>query len=1125
MTDYFVSQSGAGSEDGSSAANAWAYADIPWGTVANNVLYIVGTITSNFSVGAHGSNSVTPLQIRGDYPGNAGDVDVASGNAVTIPGNTNRNHTHFYGLSVNSANSNGFRIQSGVGLVGRRWYNCTSSGNGSSGFSFQNTSGHDYTDIVMDGCTISSNGLYAVSCIIPNGNSQSYTDWTIQNCTANLNASDCFRITPEAGNQVATIDNFVFYNNKMYNNGMTNGGRGLRFGAATHLHNTGNGALITYNTAIGNGKDGNQGGGLDIRSCAGDPAGSIGDTDQCYIAYNRACGNHGENGGINVYGALNGVVEWNVCNDQYVSETDNAAPNGPVIDGNGIIMDANSDHMECRYNSCSRNKGSSAVNSGAGIMVLFDTLEVHVHHNWGYGNKYGLWSQSNTTQEDILFENNTFLECEEDGFRYGNPGDPQENILRNCLFTGVSGSDWGIENVNAVNLGYEDYNLFYGFDSGASTSNGGLGSNSITTQPTFAANVTYEDDGSGTATTQIQDKASSIWEFSAEGEGERVIEVDGSGDFITTANGGGAGGTQSMMLATDQGDPDHYIQLTMASGWTTETTGIYGLLRFTDIDNCIVVRVFGTGAGGLAVRSRIGGTETTLTGLTTQPEAGSVYRVECYTETVALYKDGTLINTARVLASSLDPLATRVGMGAFQVNASPTWTNFESGVLLPEMRPLDGDSPQVGAGVNGTYGADPDELGHVTDSWPIGAYDINAGGGTVPTLSNNTASSITAGGCTPQVDTDVGNGTLYMTVGPDGESSWRTDIVAGVLRDQSPALASESIAVTTTGTQTFSAITSLDPATNYELQFVHVSASDDMSLKAFDGFTTSASATPSLSSPTAGSVTEDSVTPSVTTDTANGVISCVVVPDGDSPSVAQIKAGEQSNGNPAIGAATVDVTTAGAYSLGVIDGLDTATAYELFFVHTTNEDVDSSSATVGFTTTASAPVLTSPAAGFLTEISVVPSVRTDTGNGTIYMVVVPDGDVPSAAQIKAGLQSNGLAAIGDESAEPSTSGLLTFTEVSGLSPDTNYEIYFIQTSSVPLDSEVVTVGFSTTGTDPEDGSKCMFEETAEASASQQNTVAIDMSGPSISERVTQALLETGSALLLECGGSLLFEDG
>lgn len=952
MTDYFVSQSGAGAQDGTSVANAWAYANIPWGTVANNVLYIVGTITSNFSVGAHNSSSTTPLQIRGDYAGNAGDIDVSSGNAFTIPGNTNRNYTHVYGLTVKSSSANGFRIQSGVGLIGRRFYDCIASDNGSSGFSFQNTSGHDHTDIVMDGCTISSNGLYAVSCIIPNGNSMSYTDWTIQNCEAHLNASDCFRITPEKGNQVATIDNFVFYNNKMYNNGMTNGGRGLRFGAATHLHNTGNGALITYNTAIGNGKDGNQGGGLDIRSCAGDPSGSIGDTNMCYIAHNRACGNHGENGGINVYGALNGVVEWNVCNDQYVSETDNASPFDPVIDGNGIIMDANSDHMECRYNSCSRNKGSSAVNSGCGIMVLFDTLEVHVHHNWGYGNKYGLWSQSNTTQEDILFENNTFLECEEDGFRYGNPGNPEENILRNCLFTGVTGSDHGVENAHATNLAYEDYNLFYNFDNGASSSNGGLGANSITTEPTFAADTTYEDDGSGTATTQIQDKSPSIWEFIGD-EGERVIEVDGSGDFITTNNGAGSSGVQSVYAATDQSDPDHYIEMTMASGWTTETTGIYGAVRITDFDNCIIMRVLGTGAGGLAVRSRIGGTETTLTAetgsMTTQPTAGSVYRLEVYTETVRLLKDGTEIGTARVLASSLDPLTTRCGMLAAQVNANPTWTNFKSGVLLPEMRPLNASSPQVGAGVNGTYGTDPDQLGHVADSWPIGAHDLNTGG-TTPTLSNDTAASITADGCTPTVDTDVGNGTLYMTIGPDGEASWRTDIVAGVLRDQSPALAAESITVTGTGTQTFSAVTGLDPATDYELQFVHVSASDDMSLKAFGGFTTLASSVPTLSDPTASSVGQDTVTPSVTTDGASGTLYCVVVPDGDAPSAAQIKAGEQSNGNPAVAVGNEVVTAADTYSFGALTGLTPGTDYELYFVHTTPEDIDSSTATVGFTT-------------------------------------------------------------------------------------------------------------------------------------------------------------------------------
>ena len=109
---------------------------------------------------------------------------------------------------------------------------------------------------------------------------------------------------------------------------------------------------------------------------------------------------------------------------------------------------------------------------------------------------------------------------------------------------------------------------------------------------------------------------------------------------------------------------------------------------------------------------------------------------------------------------------------------------------------------------------------------------------------------------------------------------------------------------------------------------------------------------PSLANPVAASVSSATVVPRVTTSTTGGTVYAVVVPDGDSPSVAQIKAGQQSSGAAAVAAVSLVVTAAAQYDLPSVSGLTAATSYEIYFVHTSTGGADSSSVTVGFTTDA-----------------------------------------------------------------------------------------------------------------------------------------------------------------------------
>ncbi len=107
---------------------------------------------------------------------------------------------------------------------------------------------------------------------------------------------------------------------------------------------------------------------------------------------------------------------------------------------------------------------------------------------------------------------------------------------------------------------------------------------------------------------------------------------------------------------------------------------------------------------------------------------------------------------------------------------------------------------------------------------------------------------------------------------------------------------------------------------------------------------------PVLSVPTSTNPTSVGFVPSVTTDEANGTAYLVVVPDGDSPTPTQVKAGQQSNGSPAEVSESVVVTTTGQIDFSVITDLDMGTDYELYFVHSDASANDSTMVTAAAST-------------------------------------------------------------------------------------------------------------------------------------------------------------------------------
>jgi hypothetical protein len=127
---------------------------------------------------------------------------------------------------------------------------------------------------------------------------------------------------------------------------------------------------------------------------------------------------------------------------------------------------------------------------------------------------------------------------------------------------------------------------------------------------------------------------------------------------------------------------------------------------------------------------------------------------------------------------------------------------------------------------------------------------------------------------------------------------------------------------------------------------------------------------PTLSGQTVTLVSGTSGTPKVTTTKASGTVYMVCVPNGDSPSVAQIKAGQRSNGTSAIASQSQAVTASGVQTFSTVTGLTTDTPYDFWFVHT-NSEGDSTAVNADFT-----PVIGS---GDFGNVWVTPTTVTDLG--------------------------------------------------------------------------------------------------------------------------------------------------
>lgn len=109
-----------------------------------------------------------------------------------------------------------------------------------------------------------------------------------------------------------------------------------------------------------------------------------------------------------------------------------------------------------------------------------------------------------------------------------------------------------------------------------------------------------------------------------------------------------------------------------------------------------------------------------------------------------------------------------------------------------------------------------------------------------------------------------------------------------------------------------------------------------------------------------------------------------------------------------------------------------------------------------------APTLSSPSSGTPSPYGCTgASVSTDEGNGTLYWVLVPDADAPSAAQVKAGQNSSGGAAVVSGNQAVSGTGTQNIATIGTAKPNTNYELVYMHEDAATNQSATSSVGLTT----------------------------------------------------------------
>jgi hypothetical protein len=167
------------------------------------------------------------------------------------------------------------------------------------------------------------------------------------------------------------------------------------------------------------------------------------------------------------------------------------------------------------------------------------------------------------------------------------------------------------------------------------------------------------------------------------------------------------------------------------------------------------------------------------------------------------------------------------------------------------------------------------------------------------------------------------------------------------------------------------------------------------------------------------------------------------------------------NGSAVIGPITdSSITTAGKSGFYLFYNRETGVSDATSFTNFSADDVGGGDII--------APILTLPTGVAVGSSGATVGATTDEANGTLYAVVTTSVTAPSVAQIKAGQNHLGAAAVWSNTQVVSSIGIKTFS-VTGLSPSTGYYAHLVHTDAANNNSNVVSSVLFTTsagGTPP-----------------------------------------------------------
>lgn len=300
-----------------------------------------------------------------------------------------------------------------------------------------------------------------------------------------------------------------------------------------------------------------------------------------------------------------------------------------------------------------------------------------------------------------------------------------------------------------------------------------------------------------------------------------------------------------------------------------------------------------------------------------------------------------------------------------------------------------------------------------------------------------------------KADTD---GTAYAVVVPDGAAAPTSQEVINEQASGGGAPAASGNVSITANTEAFIDITGLSNSTAYDVYVVIQATGGGLqSAPTKLDVTTLSPDTPNWATgyPKMGTIGDEAATLLVKID-RDGKAFAVVVPDGaTAPTAAEVKSGKAAGGAAPVAAGSNTSLTQNVEGSIAFSGLSNSTAYDVYVVaESSSGTLQASPVKVDFTTLAPQPPAFANGYPVITNVTyeAFDGVVKADKSGTAYLVVLEAGaTAPSAAEVKAGQGSGGSAALKAASVAM-TANQDAVMSVSGLSPGTTYDVYFVAES-------------------------------------------------------------------------------